>query len=171
MKLSSLPSYLLTLMLQQLLLASTPKRKFACDRCVQVSQCDRSGRYLLLIRTVSEFRGHRTGLSVLHSPRAAETADSFHCGEVQYMLRIVKSNSHMPCRAHVVPLPYYAVPLPTMPSPCHSHTVLQPCHTALIHTCHAGPMPLPCRSPAKSCSVNSHAMPRPCHSTTVLCPS
>jgi hypothetical protein len=34
----------------------------------------------------------------------------------------VKVNSHMPCRAHAVPLP---------------------CRAALIHTCHAAPLPFP----------------------------
>jgi hypothetical protein len=34
--------------------------------------------------------------------------------------RPVKANSHMPCCAHAVPLP---------------------CHAALIHTCHAAPLP------------------------------
>jgi hypothetical protein len=53
------------------------------------------------------------------------------------MKNILKADSHIACRAHAVP----------MPRPCRAHAVPLP-GRALIHTCHAAP--LPCSNSAVS---------------------
>jgi hypothetical protein len=46
----------------------------------------------------------------------------------------------------------------TSHSPAFVHRIFQQvaCRYRLIHTCHAAPIPYPCRSPATPCRVNSH---------------
>jgi hypothetical protein len=65
----------------------------------------------------------------LHFPREIIT---FFFGD-----HTIKANSHIPCRAHVVPRPCRV----NSHMPCSAHAVPLPCRAALIHTCHAAPLP------------------------------
>jgi hypothetical protein len=61
----------------------------------------------------------------------------FTCRSVDPPFVLVESNSHIPSRSHVAPIPF---PCHAVPLFCLSH-LIHAVRPRLIHTCHAAPVP------------------------------